>query len=54
MVPNLEYEDGLIRDQQVLSFILASVSKEILVRIAMTATTEEAWKKLEEQFTSQT
>jgi hypothetical protein len=54
MVPNLEYEDWLIRDQQVLSFILASVSKEILVRIATTATTEEAWKKLEEQFTSQT
>jgi hypothetical protein len=54
LVSNLEYEDWLTGDQQVLSFLLASVSKEILVRIAMAPTTEEAWKKLEEQFTSQT
>jgi hypothetical protein len=41
-MPNLEYEDWLARDQQVLSFFLASVSKEILVRIAMAPTAEEA------------
>jgi hypothetical protein len=54
MVPNLEYEDRLTGDQQVLSFLLASISKEILVRIATAPTAEEAWKKLDEQFTSQT
>jgi hypothetical protein len=31
MVPNSEYEDWLVADQQVFSFLLASVSKEILV-----------------------
>jgi hypothetical protein len=38
MVANTKYEDWLASDQQVFSFILASVSKEILPRIA-TATT---------------
>jgi hypothetical protein len=54
LVSNLEYEDWLTGDQQVFSFILASVSKEILVRIATAKTAAEAWQKLEEQFTSQT
>jgi hypothetical protein len=35
---NPEYEDWCAGDQQVLSFILASVSKEILVRIATAKT----------------
>jgi hypothetical protein len=53
-VPNPEYEDWLAGDQQVLSFILASISKEILVRVVTAPTTAEAWKILEEQLTSQT
>jgi hypothetical protein len=51
-VPNPEYEDWLAGDQQVLSFILASISKEILVRVVTAPTTAEAWKILEEQLTS--
>jgi hypothetical protein len=54
MVPNSKYEDWLAADQQVFSFLLASVSKEILIRIAMVKTVVEAWTKLEDQFTSQT
>jgi hypothetical protein len=54
MVANLEYEDWLSSDQQVFSFILASVSKEILARIATVTMAAQAWEKLEEQFTSQT
>jgi hypothetical protein len=54
MVPNSEYEDWLAADQQVFNFLLASVSKEILIRIAMAKTVVEAWTKLEDQFTSQT
>jgi hypothetical protein len=54
MVANPKYEDWLASDQQVFSFILASVSKEILARIAMVTTAAQAWEKLEEQFTSQT
>jgi hypothetical protein len=54
MVVNPEYEDWLASDQQVSSFILASVSKEILAQIATATTAAQAWEKLEEQFTSQT
>jgi hypothetical protein len=54
MVANPEYEDWLASDQQVFSFTLASVSKEILARIATATTAAQAWEKLEEQFTSQT
>jgi hypothetical protein len=54
MVANPEYEDCLASDQQVFSFTLASVSKEILARIATATTAAQAWEKLEEQFTSQT
>jgi hypothetical protein len=54
MVPNSEYEDWLAADQQVFNFLLASVSKEILVRIAMAKPVAGAWTKLEEHFTSQT
>jgi hypothetical protein len=54
MIPNPVYEDWCTRDQQVFSFILASVSKEILVRIATTTSAIEAWKVLEQQLTSQT
>jgi hypothetical protein len=53
-IANPEYEDWLAGDQHVLSFILASVSKKILVRVAMATTTAEVWENLEEQFTSQT
>jgi hypothetical protein len=34
LVANLDYEDWLAADQQVLSFIFASVTNEILVRVA--------------------
>jgi hypothetical protein len=54
MVANPEYEDWLASNQQVFNFILASVSKEILARIATATTVAQAWEKLEEQFTSQT
>jgi hypothetical protein len=46
--------DWLASDQQVLGFLLAFVTKEILVRIAAAKTTANAWKILEEQFSSQT
>jgi hypothetical protein len=41
-------------DQQVLNFILASVSKKILVYIATAKTATDTWKTLQEQLTSQT
>jgi hypothetical protein len=47
-----DYEDWLAADQQVLSFIFASVTKEILVHVAAAKTTADAWKILEEQLAS--
>jgi hypothetical protein len=53
-VSNPDYEDWHAGDQQVFGYILASISKEILVHIATAKTVIEAWNILEEQFTSQT
>jgi hypothetical protein len=44
MVPNSEYEDWLAVDQQVFSFLLTSISKEIFVHITMANTTTDAWE----------
>jgi hypothetical protein len=52
-IVNPEYEDQLASDQQVLGFLLTFVTKEILVRIATAKTAANAWKILEEQFSSQ-
>jgi hypothetical protein len=46
LAPNLEYEDWLAGDQQVFSFILASIPKEILIRIATTETVAEAGRTI--------
>jgi hypothetical protein len=42
IVPNPAYEDWRSRDQQVFNFILASLTKEILVHIASATTVAEA------------
>jgi hypothetical protein len=39
-------------DQQVLSFLLASVSKDVLIQIAMKKTAMEAWQAIEVMFSS--
>ena len=41
-VANSAYEDWLASDQQVLSFLLASVSKDVLIQIATKHTATEA------------
>jgi hypothetical protein len=51
---NPKYEDWQAADQRALGFLLASVTKEILVRVATAKTIEQAWKILEEQLASQT
>jgi hypothetical protein len=54
LINNPEHEDWRAADQQVLSFLLDSVTKEILVRVAMVKTVIGAWKILEEQMSSHT
>lgn len=53
-VINPAYEDWLATDQQVLSFLLASLSKEILPQVAAKMTAADAWAEIESMFSSQT
>jgi hypothetical protein len=54
MIPNPEYEDWDALDQQVLSYLLGSLSKEILSHVSNCATYVEAWTAIEGVFTSHT
>jgi hypothetical protein len=51
---NPAYEDWRAADQQVLSFLLASVSKDVIIQIATKQTTVEAWQAIEAMFSSPT
>jgi hypothetical protein len=53
-VPNPGYEDWLVTDQQVLSYILALISKEILTQVATKPTAAESWETIEMMFLSKT
>jgi hypothetical protein len=52
--PNPAHESWLAQDQQVLSFLLSSLSKEILSSAASKSTAALAWKEIEGMFSSQT
>jgi hypothetical protein len=52
-VLNPEYEDWEATDQQVLSYLLSSLSKEILTQVSSGTTTVEAWKEIQGMFASQ-
>jgi hypothetical protein len=54
MVTNPVYEDWLAADQQVLSFLLSSVSKEILIQVATKEIAAEVWQAIETMFASKT
>lgn len=51
---NSEYEDWYARDQQVLGFLLSSLSREALVPVFAKETAAQAWAKLETMYSSQT
>jgi hypothetical protein len=53
-VMNPAYEDWRAMDQHVLSFLLASISKDVLVQIATKQMVAEAWQAIEAMFSSQT
>jgi len=52
-VSNPEYENWVAKDQQVLSYLLNSVSKEILSQVSAEVTASAAWAKIESMFASQ-
>ncbi|KAK1610568.1 hypothetical protein QYE76_034241 [Lolium multiflorum] len=53
MVSNPAYSSWLARDQKVLSYLLNSLSKEILMHVLRMEHTADVWKAVEEMFASQ-
>jgi hypothetical protein len=52
-IPNPEYKIWVAQDQQVLSYLLNSITREILGHVATKVTTTSAWTALEELLASQ-
>ncbi|XP_034576869.1 uncharacterized protein [Setaria viridis] len=52
-VSNLEYDSWVSKDQQILSYLLNSITREVLAGVATTTTSAEAWKALEVMFAAQ-
>jgi hypothetical protein len=52
-VPNPAYDLWKAQEQQVQSYLLTSVSRDVLVQIAALPLAEEVWKHIESSFASQ-
>ncbi|XP_022683525.1 uncharacterized protein LOC111257729 [Setaria italica] len=52
-VSNPEYDSWVSKDQQFLSYLLNSITREVLAGVATTTTSTEAWKVLEVMFVEQ-
>lgn len=52
VVHNPEYDSWVAKDQQLLSYLLNSLTKEALAPVAIAITLAEAWKALEEMFSA--
>lgn len=54
MASNPAYEEWFAADQQVLGFLLSSLSRDILAQVAISRTSAEAWKAISDMFASHT
>jgi hypothetical protein len=54
MIKNPEFEDWDATDQQVLSYLLGSLSKDVLVQVSSCNTAAEAWVMIQGMYTSHT
>ncbi|RLN36189.1 uncharacterized protein C2845_PM03G07800 [Panicum miliaceum] len=52
--PNPAFEEWEARDQQILSFLFASITQDVMTQIASSTTASEAWGSIEAMFASQT
>lgn len=52
-VPNYEYLAWHAQDQQLLSYLNSSLSKEVLAQVATCTTSAETWKALQVMYSSQ-
>lgn len=53
-IPNPAWDEWYTSDQQVLGFLLTSVCKDVLGQIAAMETAAQAWKMIEDMFSSRT
>jgi hypothetical protein len=54
MIKNLDFKDWDATDQQVLSYLLGSLSKDVLVQVSSCNTVAEAWAMIQGMYASQT
>lgn len=54
MTRNPAFEEWDARDQQILSFLFGSITREVMTHVAYATTAAEAWKEIEAMFASQT
>jgi hypothetical protein len=52
-VPNLDYAVWCVRDQHVLTYLVISLSRKVLVSVASNATTATMWAAISQSFASQ-
>jgi len=52
-VPNPEYDSWIVKDQQLLSYLLNSITKDVLASVATVTSSAEAWESLETMFSAQ-
>lgn len=50
--PNPEYARWIALDQQVVSYLLSSLSRDMLSHVATLKTASQVWKALEEMYSS--
>ena len=50
---NLEYASWVVRDQQVLSYLLSNMTRDVMAQVAMAKTAAELWAAVEEIYSSQ-
>jgi hypothetical protein len=53
LVPNPEYEAWVAKDQQILNYLLSSLTRDILTQVATHSTAAALWEAIEAMFSSQ-
>ena len=53
-IPNPAYEEWYATDQQVLGFLFASLSRDVLSQVAAARTAAQTWRMIQDMYASQT
>jgi len=50
---NLEYKEWVAKDQQIVNYLLSSITKEVMVQVSNCTTSAEMWRVIQEMTASQ-